>query len=157
MTCEKLYSLRISSKNINRKLNSNICLALPHAKSLLQFRFDVLEDLPVDEIMKSLPRKLQRVFLKSYIANVPSEKLLYSVLNDRDQLKFLGIVLRSWPKTTLEQICSNLCARLKNSNKVIVMDNNEYFTEPIPSVYMHENVRFESQVSTFDLFNFDWE
>lgn len=163
-SCENLSSLKILAKYTVRgpekkKLNEYICLALPHAKSLLQFRCDLIGLNPLDGMLELLPEKVQTVFLKSHLSTPLSEHFLDSFLRRRKHLKFLCIIFYFVKKKVLQEIHKNLMFFWKGSNKIVVLDNNEPYQNHVlvPSVYVHEIINKSSQICGLDLSKVDFE
>lgn len=156
--CKNLSTLRITYSYVqNREVIKSICLALSHAQSLLHFRLEAfLDEILMDQILQSLPNKLRAIFLMSNCYIYESNYLLHFLLKEREQLQFLCFVVRT-PLKKLKQICSNFKKQSKNTGKIIVMEYNYADIFPkIPSAYSHI-VTNESQISSFNFFNFNWE
>lgn len=147
----------------NSQLNHFICLSLPYAKALLQFRFQVDGKLDMTGIMDCLPSKIERVYLRCSNANdgFPTGKCIRSFVNERKHLKFLYIFIENLSEILHNIMYCNLKLFYKDSDKIIMLNdtlvNIEKFEFGVPCVYVYETMKFKSQVSVFNLFRFRWE
>lgn len=158
-SCEQLSSLKISNNQYTPKLVDFVCLSLPHAKNLLQFRFKT-EAIPVNRVLRSLPKKLQRVFLKCDYVTSFSEMYLHYFLIEREEIKFMCILIYSLSEYSIKCIKKYIKKMWENSDKIVVVekfiaDKSDIYMK-IPSVYVHETVDYTSQVSDLDMFKCDW-
>ncbi|XP_044262945.1 uncharacterized protein LOC123010267 [Tribolium madens] len=155
--CKHLKRLLITSLSQHEKLNMNLALAIPHATSLRDFRFQN-HRIPLDKLLQRLSlintQKLERIVLICDEIDKITLPSLQEFLDTHPQLIFLYFLIRGSTEAvirTAQQLLNHY--KKKHPSKFFLVKRIDVFNKigfPIPNVHFCEMVKNDNHVASLN-------